>query len=147
MAENENSENSSTGQPVIKFTYTKSSAFRVIRADGAWGTVSPRGDIIMSLFSERMPFPDTESYAVNEGGNLQLKDQHRSSEGILREIEVAVNMDPLTAFNVMKWLERKIAQTEKQLGMHFQLNKDGAVEVISYNEEGGANEIQTELES
>jgi hypothetical protein len=114
----------------LKFRYIKSQYFRSIKADGAWGGLSPRGDINMALFSERLQIPDEQEYQVSDAGALQLQKELTRDEGIIREVEVAVMMRPETAVVVRNWLTQMISQFENQIGAQFETLPDGSVRII-----------------
>jgi hypothetical protein len=93
----------------VQFHYLKSSAFRVVHADGVFGGVSPGGFIFMSLFSERPPIPDTTTHEVKDGRiGDELTEERISRNGIVRELEVGVVLDLRTAAALHDWLAQKI---------------------------------------
>jgi hypothetical protein len=98
----------------IALHYVKSNYFRVVHADGAIGGFTPRGEIFVSLYSERAPLPDVTVQAV-ENGQLgkEIIEQRKGSEGILRELEVGVVMDLNVAKSLMTWLEERIKVAEQ----------------------------------
>jgi hypothetical protein len=98
----------------IVLNYIKSNYFRVVHADGAIGGFTPRGQMFMSLYSERAPLPDVTVQAV-ENGQLgqEIIEQRKSSEGILREIEVGVIMDLNVAKSLAAWLKERIEIMEQ----------------------------------
>lgn len=106
------------GTQTLKFTYFKSSQFRVIKADGVWGGLSPRGELIMTIFNERPAIPSSEEYAVTEEGNLgQRILSNTDAEGIVREVEVAISLRPEIALVIAHWLLSKVAQFETATGI------------------------------
>ena len=98
----------------LKFTYLKSNDFRVIKADGAWGGVTPRLEIQMSLFSERLPIPDFEEVDVSETTIKSLRTETKT-KGLIREVEAAVVLSSATARSLAKWLVDKADQIDKIL--------------------------------
>lgn len=94
-------------QREIIFSYFKSRFFRVIHADGAWGGVSPRGDIHISFYNERMAIPDKSKLVVSETGQVQIEEVEHTSE-IVREVEADIIVDLTTAIQLRKWLDDKI---------------------------------------
>ena len=95
--------------PAIRFHYIKSNYWRVIKAEGAIGGITPSGDIFFSLYNERVPLPDVTVQAI-ENGQLspEIIEQRKTQEGILREIEVGVNMSVSTARALIVWLQEKV---------------------------------------
>ncbi|HUF04303.1 MAG TPA: hypothetical protein VMM38_09020 [Aridibacter sp.] len=116
-------------QQVLNLHYIKSNYFRVIKADGAWGALSPRGDLVISLFNERLPMPDTQKFTLSEGGNLLPIGQTTEHEGIIRELEVAISLRPEVAFSIANWLLGKVKEFEEQTGLKFKTNERGEVDI------------------
>jgi hypothetical protein len=100
--------------PTLKFHYIKSNYWRVIRAEGAIGGITPSGDIFFSLYNERVPLPDVTVQAI-ENGHLspEIIEQRKTSDGILRDIEVGVNLSAHTAKALIKWLQEKVEILEQ----------------------------------
>ena len=92
----------------VSFDYIKSNHFRVVHADGIWGGVTPRLEILLGIWSERPPIPTRITHEVNNelvGAeiNRELRD------AIIREMEVAAVMTVSTAKALQKWLADKTA--------------------------------------
>lgn len=99
----------------IKFNYIKSNQFRVVHADGVIGNGTPRNDLFIGFYSERIPLPDCLTYEVDEKGKLGnelLEEREIKSEGILREVEVGVVVDLNLAKALVLWLSNVIRQIE-----------------------------------
>jgi len=91
----------------INFHYIKSNNFRVVHADGAHGGVTPRGDIHMALFNERNPIPVRITNKIAENGTLGEEIGRSMRDGIVREVEVDVILDPEVAKSIANWLLEK----------------------------------------
>jgi hypothetical protein len=101
----------------IRFEYLKSTFFRVVHADGAYGGPTPQlGGLCITFFSERFPIPKSATYNVNASGQLQeeVASERESRSGIIREAEVAVILDLVGAKSLVSWLADKISEIEKQ---------------------------------
>jgi hypothetical protein len=97
----------------ICFDYIKSNFFRVIRVDGVNGSPTPRGDgIQMALFSERMPIPKTEEFAV-DNGKLGKRISVDGRTGVVREVEVEAIISISNAKALCTWLQGKIKTAEE----------------------------------
>ena len=97
----------------ISFDYIKSNYFRVIRADGVHGGVTPKINTIqMALFSERQPIPRRETFKI-EKGQLGKRIDMEKRDAVIREVEVEVIMDIQTARSISEWLQQKIESAEK----------------------------------
>jgi hypothetical protein len=97
----------------IEFHYEKGTYHRVIKIDGAWGGITPHSDIQMSIFSERLPFPELDEIEITDDKTLgKLTKQISRKKGVVREIEATLTMTPIVAKAVADWLLAKLAQLE-----------------------------------
>lgn len=98
----------------VAFDYIKSQLFRVIRADGAIGGITPSGHIHFALYSERPAIPRREVFEV-EGTGLgkKIDKETVSRSSIVREMDcdVIVNVD--TAESIARWLLGKVEAARK----------------------------------
>lgn len=108
--------NGSSGATVA-FDYIKSQAFRVIRADGAIGGITPNGHIHMALFSERQAIPRRIVTKVNPDGTLgdQVPEQTESRNSIVREMDVDVIMTVDAAELLRDWLIQRIGEFKSRM--------------------------------
>ena len=98
----------------VAFDYIKSQLFRVIRADGAIGGLTPNGNSInFALYTERHPIPRRLVHQV-EGGKLGavLTNETVSRDAIVREMDVEVFLSVDVARSLHTWLGEKIAEWE-----------------------------------
>jgi hypothetical protein len=83
----------------------------VVHIDGAWGSVTPSGNIHMAMFSEHWPVPGETIISPDENGMVQ--DAATSiPDHILREIEIEVTMSRGTAKWLRDWLDVKLSQAQ-----------------------------------
>lgn len=108
--------------PSINFDYVKSSYFRVIRADGAIGAVTPSGHIHFSLYSERPAIPKQIVHKLNADGSLggEISARRVTRGGIVREMDVDVFVSLEAAEGLCGWLQEKIKEVK-----HRQASKKG----------------------
>jgi predicted polyphosphate/ATP-dependent NAD kinase len=99
----------------IAFRLIKSNLFRVISADGIFGGLTPRGNLFMSFFSERLPIPERIVHLLTPEGKVgeEVLAERESKDGVIREVEVGVAVDLDTAKALVVWLQDKIKQAEK----------------------------------
>jgi len=99
----------------VKFNYVKSNYFRVIHADGAYGGITPYGNIFFSLYNDRAAVPDVTVQAVGESGFAgdEIVSERIGKTGIERELEVSVVMPLYAAKALHEWLEIRIKTVEK----------------------------------
>lgn len=105
-------ENPSSDQHEVKFKYVKSNFFRVIHADGAWGGVSPRGNIHVSFYNERAALPDSSKLVVSDEGVVITPEKFHASSRVVRELECDVVFDFATAKSLQAWLNDKVKVLE-----------------------------------
>lgn len=101
---------------VVVFEYIKSTAFRVIHADGAIGGISPSGNIHFALFSDRPAIPRLQVNERNADGTLgRVKPEHTVVRpGIIREMDVDVVMSPVAAKALADWLIQNLSKLEEK---------------------------------
>ena len=98
----------------VEFHYIKSNGFRVVHADGAWGGPTPRGNIAVTFYSERVPLPQLLVHELNSSGQLGKEVSRETKKGYVREAEVQVMMDLRVAEGLVEWLQNKISTVQKR---------------------------------
>lgn len=100
----------------IAFDYIKSNHFRVIKASGAVGGISPRGDFVINLFSERPPIPLHVVYRIeNDKMGKEIEAERLSRESIIREVEVCAMMDLASAKSLANWINKTLQDFQSLL--------------------------------
>ena len=96
----------------VAFDYIKGQHFRVIRADGAIGGVTPSGFIHMVFFSERPAIPRRLVYSLREDGTLgeEIAGEKVSRDAIVRELDVDLFVNLQTAISLREWLDKRITE-------------------------------------
>ena len=94
----------------------RSSFFRVIHVDGAFGGLTGRGYINAALYSERRAVPRVTEQKYNENGLVGTEQIIRSRQNVVREVEVDVMLDYGAAVAIRDWLDRKIKEHDKVFG-------------------------------
>jgi hypothetical protein len=106
MAADESLLSSGAADDRVSFDYIKGKDFRVIRADGAIGGITPNGYIHFVLYSERGAIPRRQVFALKPDGAvgeiIQAETVTRGS--IVREMDVDVFLRPDIAKALHKWL-------------------------------------------
>lgn len=137
MEDGEKKETEAEKTESIEFHFQKSNFFRVIKIHGAWGGLTPRSEIQMNIFSERLPLPDSMTHAVNEAGGLgEIINSTGTTSGLVREVEATITMTPDVARVLAEWLLRKVKQFE-----------DLAIEETTEEALVGAEEYEYELDN
>lgn len=89
--------------------YVRSPHFRTMHADGVLGGIMPSGRAMNIVFySERIPFPQEETYDVGLEGKMSKPRVRKGPKGIFREIEIAVVLDYEAAKALMLWLHQVV---------------------------------------
>jgi hypothetical protein len=98
-----------------RFDFIKSSAFRVVHADGMFGGPTPRGDLFIGFFSERFPIPTSTFHEVKPSGEIgeEIRSEREGRQGVVREVEIGIkcNLEVAKAFSL--WLQQKVVEIEK----------------------------------
>ena len=105
----------------INFKYFKSNFYRIVHANGVLGGVSRRGEIHISLYSERPGFPDNAKLTIPQSG-AAMPEQVAGGEIYIREIEVDAVVDLETAKQIRAWLDTQIQSVEASIGKAQQQN-------------------------
>jgi|SRR5947209_9524 len=96
--------------------FQKSNFFRVIHSDGAYGGITARGNIHCTFFSERGAIPKRAQINVNPDGTA-AETVVETIGGVVRELEVDVVMELNTAVALIGWLEPKVEELRKAIGI------------------------------
>ena len=92
------------------YHYTKSNYFRVVHVDGVYGGPAPTlGNMVMTIFSERVPFPDK---SINDACGNEIVQKREAKHGYERELEVSLAMNLATTKIIQQWLDGAIKRTE-----------------------------------
>ena len=98
----------------ITFHNQISSNFREIHVDGAFGGITPRGQINVNFFAERFPIPKSTNYFIEESNLVgdKVKDGEDSKIGVVRQYEFGVYFDLKTAKDIRSFLNDRINELE-----------------------------------
>ncbi len=96
----------------LPLAYKEAASYKAIRAHGVYGGVTPRAEIFIAMFSERLPFPEQGHIDIFRDGRPSEEIDERLSAGVVREIEVGITMDLATARNFRDWIDEKIRTLE-----------------------------------
>jgi hypothetical protein len=92
---------------------TKSNFYRVVHADGVYGGGTPTpGNIMMTIFSHRAPFPEK---MVRDANGNEILSKRDVKHGLEQEFEVSLVMNLATAKVMLSWLTNTIRNTETAL--------------------------------
>jgi len=97
----------------LEFFFETAPDHRVIASNGAWGGMTPRGDIYIDFFIEKQAVPDSIKNSVSEEGNLGKIIEMKPPKRFVRELQVGVLLTKLEAQNLVKFLNERIQQLEE----------------------------------
>ncbi len=97
----------------LTYHYIKNGNYRTTHVDGVHGGVTPKALIDMSFFAERFPIPLQTTHEV-VGPKVVGKEVGRvSREGIIREIEFNIILEPDVAESVANWMLKKVSDARE----------------------------------
>lgn len=97
---------------VVKINYIKTPSYRSYHADGAYGGVTPKGNIYCEFFIDRNVTPQVVEHALSSDGIIGAVKKTYGKEGIVRQIECGISMDIATAISFRDWLDDKIKRRQ-----------------------------------
>lgn len=86
--------------------YSKSKEYRMIAATGAWGGVSPQGEVICNFFVEQTAEPGKIEMTLDAQGKAVAESIEKKSElkTFVRELQIGIVMRPDIAKSIGQWL-------------------------------------------
>lgn len=92
-----------------------SPSYREIHVDGAYGGVTPKGQLALSFYAERFPIPKSSDFEIDLTGSKMTKiaDSDDSKKGVLREYEFGVYMTYESAKALLDFMQKKISELEE----------------------------------
>ena len=115
-----NKSNSSDVLGEVTFHFMKSPHYRVIRVSGALGGVTPQNDVMVTLYNERHPIPESVTHDVSQSGLKSEPKRQVGKKGMIREVEAVLSLDPEVAKSLGVWL---LKQAEVAEGYQQEVNK------------------------
>ena len=100
----------------INFKYIFTYDYNPVYVNGAHGGISPRGEIIMNFYLERMPLPNELSHAINPDGSIGdvvSVDPSDLNNSIIRYVPNGIILNLQSAVDLQNWLGSKIAELEQ----------------------------------
>lgn len=101
----------------LRIQFKKANDYKIIAATGAWGGVSPQGEIFFDFFVEKKEPPSSIRIKVEPG--LPPEEISREEEVLVREAQIGVIIRPDIAHAIGKWLLEKAREagfTERSEG-------------------------------
>lgn len=125
----------------IDVFYEKTSDHRYVHADGAWAGSTPQLDIQIAFFTELQPMPRKIRHKVVSGvlGAEVMKDV---DVGVLRESQVTILLNPITAIQLVKLLKEMVAKLKARMPEELRAELDKVINETK----GGQNVSGAELQ-
>jgi hypothetical protein len=110
----EMSEQEKASKKTLTISYRESPAYRNVHVSGAYGGLTPTGEIFMGVYSQRLHFPESSCVELPGNVGVAIEKDFKVSSGLVRDMEVGLTMDIDTAKAVYEWLKFKLeAATER----------------------------------
>ena len=97
----------------VKFVFKKSEGYQVHYVNGAFGGITPRGDILYHLFFEHRDLPAEEEMTFEEGELKKPQEKDLADIEIIRDLKVGIIMTPEQAENLANWLFSRVSEINK----------------------------------
>lgn len=101
----------------MRFKYVFPDDYNPVYVNGAYGGISPRGEITMNFYLERSPVPREELRTVNSDGTVgdQVKlNPEDLTHIIVRYVSAGVIMSPETARLIYTWLGEHLKRIDAE---------------------------------
>ena len=102
-------------KPELKFKYIFDYGYNPVYVNGAHGGVSPRGELIMNFYLERMALPESITHEINPNGTIGNEVSAEPDDlknSLVRFIETGVVMSYHNAKELHLWLGDRIKELE-----------------------------------
>jgi hypothetical protein len=96
----------------MEFFFEIDKDYRIVASNGAWGGVTPRGDIQVDFFVEKQGTPESIKNRISEEGAIGEVVEMKPPKRIVRKLQVGVLMTLEEAQNLVKFLSDKIKQIQ-----------------------------------
>ena len=100
----------------MKFKYILPKEYTPNYANGAYGGINPKGEIVINFFVELSAVPQTQIYEIDKKGLLGKKlktEPENNHDVILRQVNSGVIMNIDTAKKIRDWFDNQIKNFEK----------------------------------
>ncbi len=102
-------------KPEIKFKYIFNYGYNPVYVNGAHGGISPRGELVMNFYLERMALPESITHEINPNGTIGSEVTSEPDDlknSLVRFIDTGVVMNYQSARDFHTWLGERIKELE-----------------------------------
>ena len=115
MSEGQTKGNGQKQLKQITIKFTRSKDYKIVPANGCFGGVTPRGEILVEFFEEHFPTPDMVVHELTEQGTLGPEKVRHTEGELVRELQIGVVLQPNQAESIARWLLGKVEEVKKKV--------------------------------
>jgi len=105
----------SQNKPELKFKYIFDYGYNPVYVNGAHGGVSPRGELVVNFYLERIALPESITHEINPNGTIGREvaaEPDDLGQSMVRFIKSGVVMNYQNARELHLWLGERIKEME-----------------------------------
>ena len=105
----------SQSKPEVTFKYVVAPGYNPVYINGAHGGVSPRGEIMVNFYIERLPLPDSITHEINPNGTIGNETASEPADmktTLVRHIDTGIVLTAENARMFHAWLGERIREAE-----------------------------------
>ena len=102
-------------KPELTFKYVFADDYNPVYANGAHGGVSPRGELVMNFYLERMALPRSVTHEINPSGTIGdevAAEPEDLKSSMVRFIDAGVVLNYQSARDLHLWLGERVKEME-----------------------------------
>lgn len=103
------------GQKRVKFNFRRPEGYELHFVNGAYGGLTPHGDIICEFYFEYKDLPEEETGDIVNGNLIMDKKDSEGEIELERLFKTGIIISPQEARNVATWLNNKVEEFETKL--------------------------------
>ena len=97
----------------VEFFFELDKDYRIIASNGVWGGLTPRGQLQLDFFVEKLAIPDSIKNAISEDGRIGKELSRSPMKRVVRRLQVGILLSIGEARDLIEFMNRKIAEYEK----------------------------------
>ncbi len=106
----------------LQISYRQSASYRTFHGSGAFGGITPTGELFVGFYSERPHFPESGEVTFQPSGDNQEELNVRS--GVVREMEMGTIMTYDAAKAFSQWLTDRLTQLDRAKAIEIGQGKE-----------------------
>ncbi len=102
-------------KPEIKFKYIFNYGYNPVYVNGAHGGISPRGELIVNFYLERIALPESITHEINPNGTIGNEVSAEPDDlknSLVRFIDTGVILNYQSAKDMLLWLGERVKEME-----------------------------------